>query len=49
MFHRNLKLSLAVIGLGAGMLLACLLKSSSICVFLGILLVIVGTLLLRKC
>lgn len=48
MFHRNLKLSLLFIGLGAGMLLACLLRSAPLCIVLGILLAAAGAVMLRK-
>lgn len=48
MFHRYCKSGLVIIGIGAGMLLSCLLRLSAICVFGGIGLVILGTLLLRS-
>lgn len=48
MFHRYCKSGLVIIGVGAGMLLACLLRLGSVCVLCGIALVILGTLLARR-
>lgn len=48
MFHGDCRFGLAIIALGAGMLFACLLHSGVVCVFCGIGLIVLGTVLFRR-
>lgn len=48
MFRRYCKFGFVIIGAGVGMLLSCLLQVSALCIFCGIGLIILGTLLLRN-
>lgn len=49
MFQRNQKLGLILLGLGVGLLCACLIRSGAVCTLGGIGLLIAGVMLLRKC
>ena len=48
MFHGDPGVGLAIITLGAGMLLACLLHAGAVCVFCGIGLIVLGAVLFRR-
>lgn len=48
MFRRGCVIGAALIGAGAGMLLACLLRLPSVCVLCGIGLIVLGTILMKK-
>ena len=48
MFRRYCKSGLVIIGVGVGMLLACLLRLGTVCVLCGIALIILGTLLAKR-
>lgn len=49
MFHKYKKIGLTMLGLGAGMLCACLFQSGFACALVGAGLLIVGIILIRKC